>query len=113
MMVIFIALLLTAAITAYVLIQAQDEQENDALNTATMARREVTTQVELFDLSGTDGTDSELDYFTYKIRLKPGAEPIRLSDTVLYVSTFSDTLRLIYRSGDCRRDATNGYYTYR
>jgi len=73
----------------------------------------VTTQVELFDLSATDGSDGEVDYFRYRARLKAGAEAIHLADSVLYVSTFNDTLRLIYKEGGCVRDVTDGYYTYR
>jgi archaellin len=112
-MIIFIALLLVAAITAGVLILSQSDMQEETLNTATATRREVTTQIELFQLTGTDGTDGSLDDFKYNIRLKPGAEPIRLTDVVLYVSTDIDTLRLIYKEGECRRDVTNGYFTYR
>ncbi len=112
-MIVFMAFLIVAAIAAFVIIISQGEQETESLNTATMARREVTTQVELFDLSATDGRDGAVDDFKYKVKLKPGAEPIHLKDTVLYVSSDNDTLRLSYKEGDCRRDVTNGYYTYR
>jgi archaeal flagellin FlaB len=112
-LVIFIALLIVAGITAGVIIQAQNAQQEATLSTATAARREVTTQVELIDFSGTDGRDGALDYFSYKVRLKPGAEAIRLNDVVLYMNTYNDTLRLIYRPGECHRDAQTGYFTYR
>jgi len=112
-MIIFIALLLVAAVVAGVLILSQSDLQEDSLNTATLTRREVTTQIELLDVSGTDGRDGSLDNIRYNLRLKPGAEPIKLTDVILYVNTYNDTLRLIYKEGGCTRDVTNGYYTYR
>lgn len=112
-LVLFMAFLIVAAVAAFVMIVSQGFQETESLTTATLARREVTTQVELFDLSATDGRDGSLDEFRYKARLKPGAEPIHLKDTVIYVSTYNDTLRLIYKEGGCRRDVADGYFTYR
>jgi len=112
-LVIFISLLIVAALVAGVFLLTQNQQQEQSLATATAARREVTTQVEIVDLSATDGSDGEVDDFKYILRLKPGAEPIDLRDVVIYVSTYNDTLRLIYKEGGCRRDATNGYFTYR
>ncbi len=112
-MILLICLILIGAIVAYVLIQNQDQQQEDSLNTANAAKREVTTQIQLLDLSATDGRDGSLDEFRYSIRLKPGADAIKLSDVVLYMNTYNDTLRLVYRKGGTRRDAQNGFFTYR
>jgi len=112
-LVVLICLILVGAITAYVLITNQYQQQEDCINTATIARKEVTTQVELFELTATDGRDGKVDYFKYNIRLKPGAEPIRLDDVVIYMNTYNDTLRLIKKEGSCTRDVTNGFFTYR
>ncbi len=112
-MILLICLILIGAVVGYVLIQSQSQQEEDSLNTANAAKKEVTTQVELIDLSATDGRDGSLDNFRYTIRLKPGADAIKLSDVVLYMDTFNDTLRLIYRKGEPVRDAQNGFFTYR
>jgi len=59
------------------------------------------------------GSDGDVDYIKYMLRLKPGAEAINLRHSVLYMSTYNDTLRLIYKTGGCTRDVANGYYTYR
>ena len=112
-LIVLIAFLLVAAVVAGVLIFSQLAQQEASFSTATAARREVTTQVELLDLSATDGRTGELDYFRYNIRLKPGAEPIKFSDVVLYVNTYNETLRLIYKEGECKRDVQDGFFTYR
>jgi len=112
-LIVFLAFLLVAAIAGFVLISSQNSSQEQTLSTAYAARREVTTQIELMDLSAIDGSDGEVDEFRYIIRLKPGAESVSLHDVVLLMNSYNDTLRLVYKEGGCTRDVTDGYYTYR
>jgi archaellin len=113
LLIIFIGILIIAVIVGHLLIQQQMAFQEDSLNTADGAKKQVTTQLELIDLSAEDGRDGSVDNFKYVAKLKPGAEPISLRGAVMYVNTYNDTLRLIYREGRCARDAGNGFYTVR
>ena len=113
LIIIFIAFLLIATIVGSVLIQTNYFQQEDSLSAGKSAERQVTTGIRLIDLHAMDGMDGAVDHFRYSIKLNPGASPINLKGVILYVNTFNDTLRLIYKEGDCRRDVTDGYYTIR
>lgn len=110
-LIVFIALLLVAAVAASLLIYNSNELQKDSLSTASSARRQVTTGVDLIDLSAMDARDGSIEDFRYLVKLNPGAEPINLQNAVLYVNTHNETLRLIFKEGACRRDSVNGYYT--
>jgi len=112
-LLLFIAFLLVAMISASVLILTNDQQQKASLSAGRSAERQVTTGVKLIDLHATDGRDGSVDDFRYTVKLNPGASPINLRAAVLYVNTYNDTLRLIYKEGDCRRDVADGYYTVR
>lgn len=112
LLLIVIAFLLVAAIGAGVLISTNNKFQQDSLSTASAARRQVTTGVKLIDASGTDGLDGELEHMRFIVKLNPGAEPISLNGTTIYVNTHNETTRLLYRrGGECQRSVANGYYT--
>ncbi|MEM4267744.1 MAG: hypothetical protein QXK37_02840 [Candidatus Woesearchaeota archaeon] len=110
-LIILISVLTVASIAAYVLFFSTTPLQEESLNTAEGAKSQVTTLVELVDLSAEDGRDGSVDDFRYIVKLKPGAQPIKLSDVVIYMNTYNDTLRLIYRPGRCVKNQTMGYYT--
>ncbi|MBN2457603.1 hypothetical protein JXB31_00555 [Candidatus Woesearchaeota archaeon] len=112
-LIIFISLLLVAAISAGVLIHSGYFEQEDTLSTGESTEKQVTTGVKLYDLHATDGSDGSVDDFRYSIKLNPGASAINLKAVVLYVNTYNDTLRLVYKEGDCKRDVADGYYTIR
>ena len=107
-LVIFIAMILVAAIAASVLIQTATSLQNRALLTGTRTQEQIGTALEVLQVYGEDGqTNSSLDYFNVKFKLAPGSEPIRLNDTLLEFDTSDDSAFLTYNntgSGSCDVD---------
>ncbi|MGM5481957.1 MAG: hypothetical protein ACQESF_00700 [Nanobdellota archaeon] len=110
-LIVLLAFLLVAAVAASVLILNSGELQKDSISTASSARKQVTTGVDLVDLSARDARDGTIEDFRYLVKLNPGAEPIDLEKVILYVNTHNETLRLTYREGVCQGDPANGYYT--
>ena len=62
-LIIFIALLLVAAIAAGVLIQSSGSLQEKALTTGDQAEGQIATNVRIVEVSATDGRDGEINLF--------------------------------------------------
>ncbi|USN46019.1 MAG: hypothetical protein H6502_02685 [Candidatus Woesearchaeota archaeon] len=113
-LIIFIALLLVAAVAAGVLIQTGGSLQEKALTTGDQAKGQIATNVRVVEVSATEGSDGELDFFEEIIKLSPGSNAIKLSQTLLTMNTYDRTATLDYAgtSATLTNDA-NGYYTLR
>ncbi len=104
-LVIFIAMILVAAIAAGVLIQTATSLQNRALLTGSRTQEQVGTALEVLQVYAEDGqTNNSLDYFNVKFKLAPGSEPIRLNDTLLEFDTSDNSAFLTYNNtgtGSC------------
>ncbi len=112
-LIIFIALLLVAAVAAGVLIQTSGSLQERALTTGDQAKSQIATNVRVVEVSATDGQDGTLENFEEIIKLSPGSNPIKLSQTLLTMNTYDKTAVLTYRgtTGTYDNDITNGFYT--
>jgi archaellin len=104
-LIIFIALLLVAAVAAGVLIQTAGSLQQKALSTGSQATGQISTNAVTVEVSATDGTTT-LDNFSSVMKLAPGSDPIELDSVTLTFGTKDTTTTLIY-SGDATF-ATNG-----
>lgn len=90
-LILFIALILVAAIAAGVLIQTSQSLQQKSILVGTASKDQVATGVDVVSIYGEDGSsDSTLEYFMIKVRLKPGSSPIILDQSK--VSVFSGNL---------------------
>lgn len=112
-LIIFIALLLVAAVAAGVLIQTAGSLQERALTTGDQAKGQISTNVRMVEVSATDGQDGDLDVFEQIAKLSPGSNAIKLEQTLLTANTYDRTASLTYRgnSGTFENNFTNGYYT--
>ena len=94
-LIIFIALLLVAAVAAGVLIQTAGSLQQKALSTGTQATGQISTNAQIIEVSGTDGTAS-LNAFQLIGKLAPGSEPIELDAVTLSMGTKNTTVTYIY-----------------
>jgi flagellin-like protein len=86
-LIIFIAMILVAAIAAGVLIQTATSLQNKALLTGERSKSQVSTSITPMLVYAEDGSSGhDVDTFFMKLKLIPGSDPIRLSDTLLEVS---------------------------
>ncbi len=112
-LIIFIALLLVAAVAAGVLIQTASSLQEQSLATGDQARSQISTHAETIEVSASDGRNGNLTDFQQIIKLSPGSDPIKLEQVIFAFNTKDNTATLKYRgtSGICEQDNTNGYNT--
>lgn len=111
-LIIFIALLLVAAIAAGVLIQTAGSLQEKALTTGDQAKGQIATNVRVIEVSGTDGRNGTLKDFNYISKLAAGSEAIKLSQAIFTVNTFDRTATLQYAGTDAGlANNISGYYT--
>ncbi|MEM4267725.1 MAG: archaellin/type IV pilin N-terminal domain-containing protein [Candidatus Woesearchaeota archaeon] len=113
-LIIFIAMLLVAAVAAGVLIQTAGSLQEKALSTGQQARSQISTNAETIEVSATDGRDGNLTYFTQYMKLSPGSDPIKLDQVIFTFNTKDNTATLQYRGENsiCELNNINGYNTW-
>ena len=82
-LIIFIAMIIVAAIAASVLISTTTSLQNKALETGTATKDEVGTSLNVLQVFAEDGTTGELQNVTVTTKLKAGSEPIRFGDLLI------------------------------
>ena len=111
-LIIFIALLLVAAIAAGVLIQTTGSLQEKALTTGDQAKSQIATSAMVIEVSATDGQRGNVTDFTTIMKLAPGSDEIKLDQALLTLNTFNTTTSLTYREGTSfERNETDGYWT--
>jgi archaeal flagellin FlaB len=90
-LIIFIALLLVAAVAAGVLIQTTGSLQEKALTTGTQARSQISTNAQVVEVSATNGSSGELNNFTLIMRLAPGSDEIKLEEALMTFNTYDET----------------------
>ncbi len=112
-LIIFIAMLLVAAVAAGVLIQTVSSLQEKSLATGQEARAQISTNAEVIEVSATDGRDGSVEDFQQLIKLSPGSDPIKLDDVIFTFSTDEKTASLQYRGvgSNCERGFEDGYVT--
>ncbi len=85
-LIIFIAMILVAAIAASVLISTTGALQNKALSTGKATTAEVGTSITAIEVFAEDGTDQSVDYWFQTLKISAGSDPIRFSDTLLYMN---------------------------
>jgi len=112
-LIIFIALLLVAAVAAGVLLQTAGSLQEKSLATGKQARAQISTNAETVEVSATDGRDGLLNDFNQLVKLSPGSDEIKLDQVVFSFNTVDKTSTLKYRgvTGICELNVTSGYNT--
>jgi len=98
-LILFIALILVAAVAAGVLIQTSQDLQQKTLRVGTASKDQIATGVEILSIFGEDGSsDNDLEYFMVKVKLLPGSSPIILNGSRL--SLFSGEISESFRYDD-------------
>ena len=95
-LIIFISLLLVAAVAAGVLIQTAGSLQQQALSTGSQATGQIATNALALEVSATDGSNGGVDTFYQIMRLAPGSDPIQLDAVTLTLSTSNTTQSFTY-----------------
>lgn len=110
-LIIFIALLLVAAVAAGVLIQTVGSLQEKALMTGDQAKGQIATNAVVVEVSGTDGSAGNITNLTMIVKLAPGSDEIKLDEAILTVNSYDSTATLSYRDGLTVRNVATGYFT--
>ena len=106
-LIIFIAMILVAAIAAGVLIQTATSLQNKALLTGERSKSQVSTSVRPMLVSAEDGsTGHSVDSFYIKAKLAPGSDAVRLSDMLVELSLKNASDDMTYSSSYTTCDST-------
>ena len=109
-LILFIAMILVAAIAASVVIQTAISLQSRTLETGSRTTRSISTGLEALVIHGEDGRDGYLSNFSIKIKTIAGSYPIRFNDTLLEISTREDSAEYSYAGLGCENLDSSGYY---
>lgn len=111
-LIVFISMLLVAAVAAGVLIQTAGTLQEKSIATGQQASSQIATHAETIEISATDGRNANLTDFNQLIKLAPGSDAIKLEQVILTFNTRDKTATLKYRgvNGPCQEGLT-GYDT--
>jgi archaellin len=109
-LIIFIAMILVAAIAAGVLIQTAGSLQNKALQTGDRSKVQVSTSIVATQIYAENGSTGGLTNFFATIKLAPGSDPIKFTDALVSFSLKDKAVNLAYKSGGtCINNSANGY----
>jgi flagellin-like protein len=96
-LIIFIAMLLVAAVAAGVLLQTAGSLQQKALSTGQQSKAEISTNARVIEVSAVDASsDSSVENFSMQMKLSPGSDPIKLGEITLTFNTDNMTTTLSY-----------------
>jgi flagellin FlaB len=105
-LIIFIALILVAAVAAGVLIQTASSLQSKSLDVGRQSQEKITTDIEVVQVYAADtadgtinGSDSTSDIMTMIVRLGSGSSPINLNDLIVKMDTQSGSQTLQFTTG--------------
>jgi archaellin len=110
-MILFIAGIIVAGITASVLLQTTGSLQSQAFKTGNAAKSSVSTSGRVISITATDGSDYNIEDFKVMMKLSPGSDILNLKDALVGVSLTDDNVELKYGSGSCVNNQATGYYT--
>jgi flagellin-like protein len=98
-LIIFIALVLVAAVAAGVLINTAGELQSRASDTGDDAQAQVSNQIDVVSATGhDDNTDGTVETVTLVVKKSPGSDPIDLSEATIEYTSSSESATLSYDS---------------
>ena len=97
-LILFIAMILVAAIAAGVLIQTATNLQSKALETGSRSTRQVSTAVTTVLLYGEDGSAGKINDLYHNIKIVPGSDSIKLNDTLVSIDVSNQSADLVYDS---------------
>jgi len=105
-LIIFIAVILVAAVAAAVLISTSGSLQQKALVTGGQAEEGVSTGAEVISVMATDASsDHTVEDFEMLLRLQAGSEPMNLNNTVLLMDTSTTSQSMDFNSTIDTNDA--------
>lgn len=109
-LIVFIAMILVAAIAASVLLGTSTSLQQRALTTGKQTEKEVASGLTIVSVAGDDGTDGNLENFEITLKLSSGSDSISFTDAVVTFDTKNTTQSLEYTTGNASTTYFNVSY---
>ncbi len=110
-LIIFIAMILVAAVAAGVLIQTASSLQSKSLDVGRQTQERLTTDIEVIQVFADDASDGAIhngaDNVTFVLRLGSGSTAIKLSDLLIRFDAPEGSQSLVYKDNTTVGDATN------
>lgn len=111
-LIIFIALILVAAVGASVLIQTASSLQSKSLDVGRQSQEKITTDIEILQVYATNVSDSEInggvDPVSVVARLGSGSSAIKISDMLIKFDSSVSSQALTYIMGQNASETTYG-----
>ncbi|MBN2567702.1 hypothetical protein JXB02_06495 [Candidatus Woesearchaeota archaeon] len=113
-LIIFLALLLVAAIVGGVILTMSSSVQESTLRTGRDAQQEVGTHVRVVEIVGRGQGTGEIDDLQAMVKLESGSQAVGLSSTLITETTVNTTNVLhLKENAACKRDVFLGYFSAR
>jgi flagellin-like protein len=86
-LIIFIAIVLVAAIAASVLLGTAGSLQQKALTTGKQTQQEVSAGIRVISVTAVDGMNGDVENFELLLKLSAGSDPLSLNDTIITFDT--------------------------
>jgi len=86
-LIIFLAIVLVAAVATAVIIGAGSALQQEAIFKADLVEDSVGAAFSIMHVMGTDGSDGDIEDFIILAKLQPGSDPIHFNYTILHATT--------------------------
>ena len=95
-LIIFIAIVLVAAIAASVLLGTAGSLQQKALTTGKQTQQEVSSGIQCISLTAQNGSNGDVENFEVLVKLSAGSDPVSLNDTIVTFDTKNSSQTLSY-----------------
>ena len=95
-LIVFIAMILVAAIASAVLLGTAGSLQQKALTVGKQTSQEVSSGIQIVTVTGTDGTDGKIEAFEMLVKLTAGSDALTFNDTLLTMDTKTTTQNVKY-----------------
>jgi len=97
-LIIFIAIVLVAAIAASVLLGTAGSLQQKALTTGKQTQQEVASGIQVIQVSAQNGMDGTVENFEVLVKLSAGSDPLAINDTTITFDTKNSSQSLSYEN---------------
>ncbi len=110
-LILFIAMILVAAVAAGVLLSTAIGLQSKALLTGKRTKDKVATELQPIIIYAKDGSDSNVEKFYMHLQLAPGSQPIKYAEMLVVMSTKNDTVEMSWnKTANCSTLPPVGQY---
>ena len=111
-LIIFIAIVLVAAIAASVLLGTAGSLQQKALTTGKQTQQEVASGLQVIQVSAQNGMDGTVENFEILVKLSAGSDPLAINDTTINFDTKNSSQSLQFDNGSAVVSGTDFITTY-